>query len=371
MVDMRLEFCSYCARGRSFSMDFRAVGVSDCFARRAIWILPLLLFCPLTIRSQDNLQTPREANNRIEQLASLVQTHRGEVPVGSGDLLHIDVFDVPDLSRDVRVNESGSISLPLIPGKIQAGGLTTFQLEEKIAELLLTNGLVSHPQVSVFVKEQNSRPITVIGAVAKPMVYQELRPTTLLEVLSQAGGIADDAGSTVLITRRNGAFPTTAGSPVGDNKEGTSAEPQTITIRLKDLLESGDAAYNIPVYGGDVISVPRAGIIYVAGAVQQPGGFVLQNAGDQITALKAIALARGLLGTSKPGQAMIIRNDSNTGRKQEINVDLSKIMGRKAEDVRMYANDILFVPDSKAKRVFYRTGEAAISVTTGLIVYRH
>jgi polysaccharide export outer membrane protein len=162
-------------------------------------------------------------------------------------------------------------------------------------------------------------------------------------------------------------LPTLPAAQPHAEKQEPAGGAQSITIQLKDLLETGDSAYNILVFGGDVISVPRAGIIYVAGAVLQPGGYVLQTAGDQITTLKAIALAHGLTSTSKAGQAVILRNDPNGGQKQEINVDLNKIMQRKTDDVRLYANDVLFVPDSKAKRVLYRGGEALLAGSTYLL----
>ena len=185
------------------------------------------------------------------------------MPVGAGDLLHIDVFDVPELSRDVRVSDLGDISYPLIPGKIQAAGLTPFQLEEKMEQLLVENGLVTHPQVSVFVKEQTSQPVSVVGAVVRPGVYQIVRPTTLLELLANAGGITDEAGSAVLVTRGTG-LP--AARTVSDSTtEKPAQDSQTISIRLQDLLESGDPSFNIQVFGGDVVSVPRAGIVYVMG----------------------------------------------------------------------------------------------------------
>ena len=150
---------------------------------------------------QQKLETQQQTNEKIQELASLEHSKPHDVPVGTGDLLHIEVFDVPELSRDVRVSDAGDISYPLIPGRIQAAGLTPFQLEEKMEQLLIENGLVSHPQVSVFVKEQNSQPVSVVGAVQKPMVYQIIRPTTLLEVLADAGGITDDAGSVIIVTR--------------------------------------------------------------------------------------------------------------------------------------------------------------------------
>src|SRR4029077_10440014 len=142
-----------------------------------------------------------ETNDRIAQLALASDVKQGDYLIGSGDLLGIEVFDVPELSRDVRVNDSGYISLPLMPTKVRATGLTPYQLQDKLAELLQTNGLVSTPEVTVSIKEQHSQPITVIGAVKNPMVTQALRKTTLLQAISQAGGIADDAGSTVIVTR--------------------------------------------------------------------------------------------------------------------------------------------------------------------------
>ena len=169
--------------------------------RPVLSLLALLLCITWPLRGQQKTETPQETNQKIQELATLAKSQPHDVPIGTGDLLHIDVFDVPELSRDVRVSELGDISYPLIPGKIQVAGLTAFQLEQKMEQLLVENGLVTHPQVSVFVKEQTSQPVSVVGAVARPMVYQIVRTTTLLELLANAGGITDEAGSVVLVTR--------------------------------------------------------------------------------------------------------------------------------------------------------------------------
>ena len=231
-------------------------GVSDW-----LWAKPLCLAAVLVIGNwqpiygQGKDETPQQTNQKIEQLATLARAHPVDIPIGSGDLLHVDVFDVPELSRDVRVSDAGDISYPLIPARILAAGLTPFQLEQKLDQLLIENGLVAHPQVSVFVKEQNSQPVSVVGAVNHTMIYQVTRPTTLLEVLSAAGGIADNAGGSC--DRHSAKFAQEA-----PKVEPTSAtndpakDEQKITIRIQDLLESGNAVYNIPVYGGDTISVP-------------------------------------------------------------------------------------------------------------------
>jgi polysaccharide biosynthesis/export protein len=232
-------------------------------------VVAILYFC-LCTPAQQKYETPQQTNQKIRELSGFAHVTPVDTPIGVGDLIHIDVFDVPELSRDVRVSDTGDIGYPLIPGKIQAAGLSQFQLEEKLQQLLVENGLVAHPQVSVFVREQNSQPITVVGAVSHPVVYEALRPTTLLELLAAAGGVSDNAGSEVLVTRRSHSeSPTVDAASASD-----SAVPreQTITIRLQDLIESGNPAFNIPVYGGDVVSVPQAGIVYVMGAgVAQPG----------------------------------------------------------------------------------------------------
>jgi polysaccharide export outer membrane protein len=332
--------------------------------------LLLLLAVPTAFSQQQKTPTaPKptsivaaETNDRIAQLALASEVKHGDYMIGSGDLLGIEVFDVAELSRDVRVNETGYISLPLMPGKVRAGGLTPFQLQDKLAELLQTNGLVSTPQVTVSVKEQHSQPITVIGAVKTPLVIQALRKTTLLQALSQAGGIAEDAGSTVIVTRPVPDVSESADPDVASAQSGA----QTFTINLSDILESGDSRFNIPLIGGDVVSVPRAGIIYVVGAVTHPGGFLLQNDLDRMTMLKMLSLAGGTTSTAKTKNAIILRKNLDTGKRDQVPVDLSKVMKLKTEDVQMQANDILFVPDSNGLKALHRAGDVAVTLTTGI-----
>lgn len=315
-------------------------------------------------------QSATETNDRIAQLAAANAAKTVDYAIGSGDLLTIEVFDVPELSKDVRITETGYFSLPLLPTKVRAAGLTTSQLQDKLEELLQTNGLVSMPQVTVTLKEQHSQPITVIGAVKNAMVVQAIRQTTLLEVLSQAGGVADDAGNVVIVTRMP-IRPTAAED--ADNK---SAEPvaemppppQIFTISLSDLLETGDGRFNIPILGGDVVSVPHAGIIYVVGAVNKPGGFVLQNDRDKMTTLKAVSLAGGTTGTARTKDTVILRKSAGTDKRQELPVNLNSVMRLKTEDATLQPGDILFIPDSAGRRALHRAGDIGIALTTGIAV---
>jgi len=334
----------------------------------AATVLCLLVFPCFGQAPSPSAETVRQTNEKIQSLATTSHPALVETSIGAGDLLHIDVFDVPELSRDVRVSPAGEIGFPLIPGQIQAAGLTTFQLENDLDHLLVENGLVSHPQVSVLVREQNSQPVSVVGAVAKPMVYQVIRPTTLLEVLAAAGGISDEAGSVVLVTRATAPPPT---APPAPGASADAPETQTMTIRLQDLLESGDPSYNIQIFGGDVVSVPRAGIVYVMGAgISQPGGYVVQSHGEQVTVLKAVALAHGTTTFAKGDAAVILRNDPATGQRNQIPVHLKEIEHHKEEDIAMRSNDILYVPDSKGLKALAKGSEAALGLGTAITVYR-
>src|SRR5262249_55001746 len=151
--------------------------------------------------AQTIVGTPQQANERIKELSASIRSQPHDYVIGVGDVLTVEVFEVPELSREVRVSLTGTIGLPLVPVRLRVSGLTELQAEEKIAEVLEANGLVSNPRVSVNAKERKSKPITIVGAVAHPMVYQMDGPVTLLEVLAQAGGIATDAGDTIIITR--------------------------------------------------------------------------------------------------------------------------------------------------------------------------
>ena len=332
-------------------------------------VLILLSLCLQATYGQSKDETTQQTNEKIHNLASIAKPNFTDIPIGAGDVLHIEVFDVPELSRDIRVSVSGEISFPLVHERIRAAGITPFQLEQSIQQQLIQNGLVSHPQVSVFVKEQNSQPVTVLGAVQHPMTYQLVRPTSLLELLAGAGGIADTAGTVVLISRQT---QTETMKPISDSPD-TTSEPgmKTIKIQLQDLLDTGDAKFNIPVYGGDIVNIPPAGIVYVmGGGVQQPGGYVVQSRGEQISVLKAVALAHGLGGYAKADDALLYRVNPKTGEREAIPVHIKQIANNKSEDVAMKSNDILYVPDSLARKIAVKAAEAAVSIGSGVLIYR-
>src|SRR5438445_5489264 len=164
-------------------------------------LLASLVLPPASRAQQAVLETPQQVNDRIRSLSASARAVQHDYIIGNGDLLDLEVFDVKELSREVRVSQTGSIGIPLVPVRLHVAGLTEVQAEQKIAEILESSGLVSHAEVSLSVKERKSKPITVVGAVGHPMVYQADRPVTLLEVMAEAGGVGNDAGDTVIVTR--------------------------------------------------------------------------------------------------------------------------------------------------------------------------
>jgi polysaccharide biosynthesis/export protein len=301
---------------------------------------------------------------------TIAQPAAADYVISADDLLEVNVFDVSEFSRTYRVSPSGSITLPLVPAPIAAAGLTTAQLASAIRDRLQADGLVSKAQVTVEVKESRLHSVAVTGAVKRPQIYPVFAQTTLLDVLSQAEGLSEDAGRVATVTRGDLAL-STQGLLGGQDGGGQSPVAQTITIDLKRLLQTGDPRLNIALYPGDRVTVQRAGIIYVVGAVGRPGGFTLKNDQEQMTVLKAIALAEDLKSTAIRSRAIIIRDDGRTPpARQELPVNLSEVLQGRAPDPPMQANDILFVPDSSARKAMRRAAEAAVQIATGVIIWR-
>jgi polysaccharide biosynthesis/export protein len=317
-------------------------------------------------------------NQRVEGASkppphTLLVPSDSESRIGPDDLLDITVFEAPDLNRTLRVSANGEISFQLL-GAIKAGGLTPRQLELILQESLRRT-YMKDPHVGVFVRELQSHPVSVVGAVKRPGVFQIRGTKTVLELLSMAEGLADDAGDTVVVMR--GATGPNGDGQVKEEAGASGSAPiptgevpgEIVEINLKSLMDSVDPAFNLPVHPGDIVKVPRAGIVYVVGEVKKPGGFVLRN-NENITVLQALALAEGLTRTFLKSQARIIRTDQGTDKRIETPIDLGKVLASKSSDILLQPNDILFVPDSSAKSAFYRGAEAVLSTATGVAIYR-
>lgn len=287
--------------------------------------------------------------------------------ISPDDLLDVVIFDVPELSREFRVSPSGTVTIPLLPEPLQAASLTPAEFREVLGRELRERGLVSDPRVSVSIKESRAHSVAITGAVKNPQIYPLMSESHLLDVLSQVGGLADNAGSTINITRGRA----TKARSLSDLDQGAT-DTTTISVDLKQLFAGGASALNLPIYPGDWITVPVAGVVYVVGAVNKPGGFPLNLSHEELTVLQALALAEDVKSTSLRDQGMIVRRGSQypNGRK-EIPVKVSQILAGTQPDVRLQANDILFIPDSAGKRAFRRGAEAAIQIATGIAIWHH
>jgi len=327
--------------------------------------MSFLAFAPLLASQQKPNAAPSvPAGSETASLAP------ADDAISPDDLLDIVVFDVPEMSRSYRVRPSGSMVLPLVSEPIDAAGLTPDQLARVIRDRLKAAGLVSDPQVTVEVRESRLHSIAVSGAVKKPQLYPVFGTTTLLDVLAQAEGLADDAGGVALVTRGSMAAQTADGS-AGSRNSVPSKPADPIAVDLKRLMQTSDSRLNVELYPGDRVTVERAGVVYVVGAVNRPGGFVLTSEHEPMTVLKALALAEDLKPTAIANKAMIIHPKSSAaGAQEESPVKLKDILAGRAPDRPLQADEILFVPDSTSQRALRRAAEAAVQITTGVIIWR-
>jgi polysaccharide export outer membrane protein len=256
--------------------------------------------------------------------------------IGPADLLAISVYGAPEFTRTVRVSGESRIRLPMLRDQIDVQGLLPAEVEIKIAAALAQEQILVDPAVTVAIAEYHSRPISVLGAVKAPLTFQALGKTTLLEALTRAQGLSEDAGPEILLTRPGGS--------------GEAASVGHIPVRK--LIDAADPVWNVTLEGGEEVRVPQAGRVFVAGNVKHPGAFRMDGTGDT-TVLKAVALAEGLAPFATQ-DAYIFRpasgGNAGAGRPAEITVALRKIMERTAPDVALAANDILFIPDNRARR---------------------
>jgi len=261
--------------------------------------------------------------------------------LGVGDLIEVVVFGVPDLSTKTRISGSGDAYLPLID-YVHVADLTTDEAQELIQKRLEAGGFVRGPHVSIFVDESASQAITLIGEVGHPGQYPSTGERRLFDLISTAGGLTDKAGRNVTIEHRGG---------------------EKVDLQLSSNLAE-DGKSNVDVFPGDTIIISRAGVIYVVGDVNRPSGFMIED--SNLSVLKALALAGGSTRTAALSKTKILRQTPNGIR--EIPVNLKKVLYNKAPDVAMVKGDVLFIPGSAAKAAAYRSGEAAMSVSTTLAV---
>jgi len=312
----------------------------------AVWPTPGIL------GAQNPTGVPGTAEGRNEATSPDYQ-------IGPGDVLAISVSDAPEFSGKFRVSQSGELEFASLPAPLHVQGMTTGQLAKGLAQALIEARLYRNPTVNVYVDEFHSQTVTVVGAVTKPSVYPLQKRTTVLQMISQAGGLVPNAGNKLTIVS---SLP--AGAP-----DGTEGNPVR-KIDLARLMRGEDPSLNVEVHDGDVVSVSVAEVVYVVGAVIKPGGFVLPDQSSGLTALQALALAEGLTPVAAGGRALIIhRGTSGVHPGDDTPIDLKKLLGRQTPDVTLQANDILFVPVSGGKVALHTMRDVAMSAINGIAIY--
>lgn len=272
--------------------------------------------------------------------------------IGPGDVLEVRLYKLPELSREaLRVEESGTIRMPLINEDIRAVCRTESELAREIATRYL--GLMRNPQVDVFIKEYNSRPIAVIGAVNAPGRFQLQRRIRLLDLLAFAGGPAERAGGNIQVVHSS-TYPSCETGTAGlrSNRDALGID----IFKLRDTL-AGNARSNPFVRPGDVITVLEVEQIYVLGNVIKPSSFPLR---ERITLSQAIAMAGGTLPDSQTDRVRILRQKADGVSKEELVVDLKAITKRRAPDVVLQPNDIVEVPTANGRRLLRNILEGVI-----------
>jgi polysaccharide biosynthesis/export protein len=244
----------------------------------------------------------------------------------------------------VRVGDSGEVSMPLV-GSLYLAGLSSDEAQQLIEERLADGNFVNHPHVAVYVKEYTTEGISLMGEVNRPGVYSALGAHRLVDLIQTAGGLTNKAGKTVTVAHRDD--PT-----------------HSITLTL-----SPDAAKaeenNIKLLPGDTIVVSKAGIVYVVGEVNRPGGFVMED--NKITASQVLAMAAGPTSTAALNRTKMIRHTPE-GLK-DIPLPLKKVLEAKIPDIELQPDDIIWVPSSRTKAIASSTTSTIISTAASLAIY--
>jgi polysaccharide export outer membrane protein len=300
--------------------------------------------------------------NAIEQPKGSVSAPSTYV-LGPDDHVSIWALGVEEISdKPIRIDQHGYMDLPLI-GRVKAGGLTTEELKSELMSRLKSQ--VRQPQLAVSVTEVRSQPFSVVGAVNSPGLHFLRGHQTVVEALSMAGGLRQDAGYAITITRRLewGRIP------LKSAVENSTKEFSVAEIRLKNVLEAENPQENIAVLPHDVISVSRAEMFYVIGDVKKPGGFTLKER-ETVSVLEAVSIAEGLSPMASPKNSKILRKVSGSTDRAELPVNVASVLSGKAKDIRLQADDILFVPSSTSKKITARAIETGIGLGTGVLIWR-
>jgi polysaccharide export outer membrane protein len=309
--------------------------------------------------AQTHSDIPQQATDTLDQVGA-----KSTYALGIGDQFTVRALHIPELAdKTFRVGPDGYVAFPMI------GSLKVADMEVSAVEVELIRRLKKFyvmPDVTIMVTDYRSQPVSVIGAVVSPGVHQLEAQKTLLEILSAAGGPRADAGPLVRITRRI----RWGDIPLPDAHRDATGEHSVGEMSLRDLIANRDSSLNIPIFPEDVISIPAGGTIYVVGQVRKAGGFALGSR-TSLSVLEALSMAEGLDVRAAPGKAAILHPPKEgQSQREQVPINLAKLLKGKGEDLTLGPNDILFVPSSATRSATLKSIDAAIQIGTGLAIFR-
>lgn len=271
-----------------------------------------------------------------------------DLKLAAGFLLDVQVYDEPEMTTHVRVDKEGNISLPLI-GSVYVAGMNISSAENAIQDRFRQAEIFKNPQVTLNVEQYASASVTVLGEVQSPGRIQLLAPHSLLDVIGMVGGETNLAGDVI---------------------EVRTSTPQGTSNHTYHYARSGkdNSIRDVLVQPGDTITVARAGIVYVLGAVNRPGGYVMQEDG-RLDVAQALALAQGTSLTAKTGALRVVRHNAD-GQIEEIPVSYKNMMDGKVKPLTLQAEDVVYVPVSKLKAAF-TSGASIIGQASSATIITH
>lgn len=310
------------------------------FGRASVCALVLAVFCAGPVNAQSaQSYTPPSSVPDMSQVS--------RPTISAGDVLDVEVFDAPEMSlQAARVSTSGKVNLPVL-GTVEVAGLSPAAAAVQIEDELKKSGLMVEPHVTVLVVEYAMLGATILGEIHAPGVYPTAADRRLLDMIALAGGLSSSAGKVVTIAHRS-----------------DPSHPRAVVL-VPNAQELG-AQQNPVIEPGDTVVVGRAGIIYVLGAVNRPGGFLIDN-NEHVSLMQALSLAGGWDKMASLSKAQLIRTVPQ-GR-EEMKVDLKHVLKGEQADVKVENGDILYLPISFGKTVGYRGIDAVIAAAQTSVVY--
>jgi polysaccharide biosynthesis/export protein len=278
----------------------------------------------------------------LSAVATVAQTE--SLLIGPGDMIHIDIFDTPEMAQDVRVTDAGTVQLEFI-GELKIIGETPAGAAKIVAKALIDKRIMLDPQVTVRIAEYATLDVSVIGQVQSPGTFPIATAQPILKILSEAGGLTNIADRNIIISRH------------GDSS-------QKLQYYLSNDAEQA-LTNGVMVYPGDIVIVPRAPVVYIMGDVAKPGGYSINTNDSKLTVLEALAMAGSANKTSSRAHIRLIRK---TGQGQEeVSVELAAIEKGKKPDIPLKPDDILYIPFSWMKNAAMSAGSIAASTSSAAI----